>query len=116
VIEAAGISTVLVTMMPYWSEPFGVPRSVAVEFPFVHPLGHAGDGEEQLTVIREALRVLREAREPRTVEDFAEKWNGEEEEWHQRWHPPEPPPIIAWLIEQRRKQAEEKREGEGSQS
>ena len=28
VIEAAGISTVLVTMMPYWSEKVGVPRTL----------------------------------------------------------------------------------------
>lgn len=115
VIEAAGISAVLVTMMPYWSEPLGVPRTLGVEFPFVHPLGHAGDRQEQLMVIREALRVLRDVREPRTVEHLPDKWSGDHDEWYRRWQPPEPPPIIAWLREQRRKQAEERREGEGTQ-
>jgi hypothetical protein len=74
VIEAAGISTVLVTMMPYWSDKVGVPRTLGVEFPFGHPLGHAGDRGEQLAVIREALRVLREAREPGTVEYLEREW------------------------------------------
>ena len=58
VIEAAGISTVLVTMVPYLAEAVGTPRIVGVEFPFGHPLGHAGDREEQMRVIRDALRAL----------------------------------------------------------
>jgi hypothetical protein len=46
VIEAAGISTVVVTMVPYLAEASGAPRIVAVEFPFGHPLGHAHDRDE----------------------------------------------------------------------
>jgi hypothetical protein len=115
VIEAAGISTVVVTMMPYWSQPFGVPRTLAVEFPFVHPLGHAGDREEQVKVIRETLRVLRDAREPGMVEHLPDKWSGDHDEWYRRWQPPELPPVIVWLRKQQRKQAEERRREEGGQ-
>ena len=52
--------TVLVTVMPYWAERLGVPRTVGVEFPYGHPLGRPGDRDTQMGVIREALRLLEE--------------------------------------------------------
>ena len=110
VIEAAGISTVLVTMMPFWSEKMGVPRTLAVEFPFGHALGHAGDRDEQLAVIREALRVLREARQPGTVRHMEREWP-DFEKWKTAWYPPALPPIIKLLVERRREQAIEERKG-----
>jgi len=112
VIEAAGISTVLVTMMPYWSDKVGVPRTLGVEFPFGHPLGHAGDRDEQLAVIREALRVLREASEPGTVEHLEREWP-DSERWKTAWYPPELPPVIKVLLERLRTQAQEERKGSG---
>jgi hypothetical protein len=102
VIEAAGISTVMVTAMPDLAERAGVPRIVGLEFPFGHTLGHAGDREEQMKVIRGALRVLRDAREPNVVEHLPYEWP-DAERWKQQWHPKEPAPIIALLIEQRRR-------------
>ena len=110
VIEAAGISTVLVTMMPFWSEKMGVPRTLAVEFPFGHALGHAGDRDEQLAVIREALRVLRDARQPGTVRHMEREWP-DFEKWKTAWYPPALPPIIKVLVERRREQATEDRKG-----
>jgi hypothetical protein len=102
VIEAAGISTVMVTAMPDLAERAGVPRIVGLEFPFGHTLGHAGDHEEQMKVIRDALRALRDAREPNTVEHLPYEWP-DADRWKQEWHPKEPAPIIALLIEQRRR-------------
>jgi len=107
VIEAAGISTVIVTMMPYFAEAMGVARAVGVAFPFGHPLGHAGDHEEQMTVIGDALRVLREASGPGTVEHLPYEWP-DFERWKTEWQPAEPSPIIALLRERRRAQAEGK--------
>lgn len=101
VIEAAGISTVLVTMVPELAERVGVPRTVGVEFPFSHALGHAGDREEQMKVIRDALRVLRDARRPNTVEHLPYEWP-DFEHWKREWQPREPSPIIGFLMEQRR--------------
>jgi hypothetical protein len=101
VIEAAGISTVLVTMVPELAERVGVPRTVGVEFPFSHALGHAGDREEQMKVIRDALRVLRDARQPNTVEHLPYEWP-DFEHWKREWQPREPAPIIGFLMEQRR--------------
>jgi hypothetical protein len=114
VIEAAGISTVLVTMMPYWAERLGAPRTLGVEFPFGHPLGRAGARDEQLAVLRRALRLLERADAPGAVEHFDQPWQGDFDEWRKRWQPSEPSPIIAFLRERAQQQAQERREGEAS--
>jgi hypothetical protein len=107
--EAAGMSTVLVTMMPYWSEKIGVPRTAAVEFPFGHTVGHAGDAREQAAVIADALRLLAEAREPGTVAHLPYAWP-DFERWMREWLPEKPPPIIRML----RERAEARRREGGS--
>ena len=45
-LEAAGLSTILVTMMPSWAELVGAPRTLAVEFPF----GYSGHPASPLTL------------------------------------------------------------------
>jgi hypothetical protein len=107
VIEAAGISTVVVTMIPYLAEAGGTPRIVAVEFPFGHPLGHAHDHDEQLRVIRDALRALQEIKQANTVVHLPYEWP-DFDYWRTAWHPSEPPPIIQWLRERARQRAEGK--------
>ena len=111
-IEAAGISTVLVTLMPYWAEKMGTPRTLAVEFPFGHLFGRAGEREEQLAVIRSALRLLGSATEPGAIEHYEQPWQGDEREWRRRWQPSEPSPIIAFLRDRAEQQAQERREGD----
>jgi len=93
------MSTVLVTMMPYWAEKIGLPRTVGVEFPFGHTLGHAGEAQEQAGVIGDALRVLAEAREPGTVVHLPYTWP-DFERWKREWQPEKPSPIIRMLREQ----------------
>jgi len=107
VIEAAGIGTVVVTMVPYLAEASGTPRIVAVEFPFGHSLGHAHDRDEQLRVIRDALRALQEIKQANTAVHLPYEWP-DFDYWRTAWHPPEPPPIIQWLREQARQRAEGK--------
>ena len=92
------MSTVLVTMMPFWAERIGVPRTVGVEFPFGHTLGHAGDSQEQAKVIGDALRTLAEAREPGTVAHLPYTWP-DFERWRREWQPEKPSPIIRMLRE-----------------
>ncbi len=108
-IEAAGISTILVTMMPYWAEKLGTPRTLGVEFPYGHPLGRAAERDEQLAVIRSALRVLREAAAAGTIDHFERPWPEDEEEWRRRWQPQEPSPVIKFLRERAQQQAQERR-------
>ena len=108
-MEAAGISTVIVTPMPYFAEALGVARAVGVAFPFGHPLGHAGDRDEQGKVIGDALRVLSEASGPGTVEHLPYEWP-DVERWKTEWQPSEPSPIVALLRERMKAQAEARHE------
>jgi hypothetical protein len=94
IFEDAGMSTVLVTNMPFWSERVGAPRSLGVEFPFGHIIGPAGDSAMQTRVILRALDVLAKAEGPGTIAHFQEPWP-EPLELARRRSEPEPPPPIA---------------------
>jgi len=102
--EEAGISTVLVTLMPFWSERLGVPRTVGVEFPYGHLLGQPGDRDTQMGVIRAALKLLEEATGPGEVRELDYVWPQEVDEAKRDWQPPEPSPIIKMMLGQRRAQ------------
>lgn len=95
--EQQGMSTILVTNMPFWSEKIGVPRTLAVEFPFGHILGQTHDREQQLRVIGAALSVLETAERPGTVVHFQEPWPVPLEEALRECHPEMPPPIMAHM-------------------
>ena len=114
IIEAAGISTVLVTGMPVWSERMGVPRTLGVEFPYGHPLGRPGDTETQLTVIRAALSLLAEAKETETIRELGLEWPQDLDEAKKDWQPAEPSPVVKMMIERRRAAAEAARRPEAS--
>ena len=100
--EAAGMSTMLVTMMPYWAEKLGVPRTVGVEFPYGHPLGQPGDRQTQMGIVRAALVMVAEAKGPGEIREVDLVWPHELSEAKRDWQPPEPSPIIKMMLEQRR--------------
>ena len=93
-LEAAGLSTIFVTNMPYWAEKVGVPRTLAVEHPFAHTLGQPGDAQGQMNIIHQALEVLENASEPGAIIHSPDKWPMPVNEATQAWQPPEPSPII----------------------
>ena len=97
IFEAAGMSTVLVTNMPFWSERVGAPRSLAVEFPFGHIIGPAGDSAMQRRVILQALHVLEKSGQPDTIEHFQEPWPEPLDMARRRSEPEAPPPIAAQM-------------------
>ncbi len=109
--EEAGISTVLVTVMPYWAERLGAPRTVGVEFPYGHPLGQPGDRDTQMGVIHEALRLLEEAAGPGEIRELGYVWPQELDEAKRGWQPLEPSPIIKMMLEQRKAQASKEHGG-----
>ena len=109
-IEEAGISTIVVTMMPFWTEKLGTPRTLGVEFPFGHAFGHADERDQQLAVIRRALDVLRDANAPGTLEHLEQRWPGDEKDWRRRWQPAEPSPIIAFMRERAQRSAKGRRD------
>lgn len=93
-LEAAGLSTILVTNMPFWAEKVGVPRTLAVEFPFGHTLGRPHDVDQQMRVIRQALQVLQTAEGPGSIVHSAETWPVPLKEALQDWQPQEGSPLI----------------------
>jgi len=98
-------------MSPWLAEVVGTPRIVGVEFPFGHPLGHAGDREEQMRVIRDCLRAIVEINGPNTVVELPYVWP-DFDYWSKAWHPLEPSPIVKHLREQARLRAEARRREE----
>ena len=98
--EQAGISTVLITMAPYWAEQHGVPRALAVEFPFAHPIGPIDDKNLQTQVLQEAIAVLGQARGPNTIVHSELAWPGDEREWRRAWQPSEASPLVAKYMDE----------------
>lgn len=99
-LEASGLSTIMVTMMPFWAERVGVPRTLAVEFPFGHTLGQPHNIDQQMRVIRQALEVLETEDEPGAIVESEETWPEPVSEAKANWQPEEPSPIIAIMAPQ----------------
>ena len=100
-IEAAGIPTVVVTMMPATAAELLAPRIVGVEFPFGHPFGMPGDRRMQRTVLELAVSMLAGAAAPGTRVDVDIEWPQPRGEAYKAWQPAEPSPIVAMLLEGR---------------
>ena len=99
-LEAAGLSTILVTTMPFWAERIGVPRTLAVEFPFGHVLGQPHDAAQQMRVILHALEVLETCGAPGTIVDSPETWPVPQKEALRGWQPEEPSPLMTVMAPQ----------------
>ena len=100
-IEAAGIPTAVVTMMPAVAEERRAPRIVGVEFPFGHAFGMPGDRGMQRRVLELALRVLAGAAAPGTRVDLDVEWPVPLREAYRAWQPKEPSPIVKKMLEAR---------------
>ena len=97
-IEAAGIPTVTVTMMPATAAAVLAPRIVGVEFPFGHPFGMPGDRAMQRTVLETALTVLSGAAAFGTHVDVDIEWPVPRSAAYKSWQPREASPIVAMLL------------------
>ena len=73
-MEAAGISTVSISIVREVTERERPPRAVFVKYPFGHPMGQKGDRAGQRRVLLEALQVLVEARERGVIVDLPFRW------------------------------------------
>jgi hypothetical protein len=97
-IEAAGIPTVVVTMMPAVAEERRAPRIVGVEFPFGHAFGMPGDKVMQRRVLELALQVLAGAAPSGTRVDVDIEWPVPLREAYKAWQPKEASPIVRQLL------------------
>lgn len=94
-VEAAGISTIALSMIPDLTAAWGAPRVAAIEFPFGRPLGQPRDTATQRAVLASALEVLGDAARSGAVVHLPFEWPEPAEQVH--WHPKEPSPIIRLL-------------------
>jgi hypothetical protein len=99
VIEATGIPTVTVTMMPDLAEKYRASRVLGVEFPFGHSFGVVGDAEMQTRTLRASLDLLSTATEPETRVDVDTVWPGDRKQAYKDWQPSEPSPIVKHNLE-----------------
>jgi len=104
-IEAAGIPTVTVTMMPALAEERRAPRIVGVEFPYGHAFGMPHDAAMQRRTLELALRVLAGAPSFGTRVDLDVEWPVPLREAYRAWQPKEPSPIVKKMLEVRQANA-----------
>jgi len=100
-IEAAGIPTVVVTMMPAVAVERRAPRIVGVEFPFGHAFGMPDDKTMQRRVLEVALRVLAGASGFGTRVDVDIEWPVPLRDAYKAWQPHEASPIVRKLLASR---------------
>jgi hypothetical protein len=74
VIEASGIPTVSLSMIPDLTRAVGVPRLAGLSYPLGRPLGNPHDAEGQRAVLRALLEVLPRAVEPDTYVELPFVW------------------------------------------
>jgi hypothetical protein len=95
-MEARGLVTVSLTNMPFITEKIGVPRAVAVEFPFGMIWGHPGDRRMEREIMLHMLDAVETIEKPGTIVELPYTWP--EEEFRKRdWFPKEPTP---WMSSQ----------------
>ena len=99
IVEAAGIPTVIVSMLPDIAERFRLPRIVGVEFPFGHPFGVPHDRAMQRTVALAALSVYERDDLPARI-DVPIAWPIDWKTAYKGWQPKEAAPIVAYLKNQ----------------
>jgi D-proline reductase (dithiol) PrdB len=99
VIEEAGISTVILNMIPAYQRSVGAPRVAAISHPFGRPYGDVGDADTQRAVLLAALRVLETATMPGEIVPLPFRWSQEPKAT--KWEPDEPSPIVAMLFTSR---------------
>lgn len=78
-IEAAGISTISISIVRSLSEKIKPPRTVFLPWPFGHPMGEPFNAAQQRTVLVAALDALYSISTPAQIVDLPYKWKREKQ-------------------------------------
>jgi hypothetical protein len=94
-IEAAGFSTISLSMIPELTASAGAPRIAAIEHPFGMTLGRPGDAASQLAVLGTAVRALEAMLTPGAIAHLPFDWTSRERSALSIRRPPPPtrPPV-----------------------
>ena len=71
-LEESGISTVTMSLLKEITEKIRPPRALEVPYGFGFPLGRPNDARVQHAILKEALQMLVEAKEPGEIWEFKE--------------------------------------------
>ena len=74
VLEAKGIPTVALSMIPDLTRAVGVPRLAGIGYPMGRPLGRPSDADGQRAVLRSMLELLANAHAPDTYVELPFVW------------------------------------------
>lgn len=74
VLEAGGIPTVSLSMIPAFTRAVGVPRLAGLSYPMSRPMGRPGDADGQRAVLGATLALLDGAMAPDTYVELPFMW------------------------------------------
>ena len=75
ILEAGGIPTVSLSMIPDLTRAVGVPRLVGISHPMGQPSGRPGDADRQGKVLRAMLEMLESASGPGSYVELPFEWH-----------------------------------------
>jgi hypothetical protein len=73
-LEAAGISTILITVRPEITTGVGAPRSMYVRFPLGNSVGEPGRSDQQRTILLAAFDALQRLDQPGLMVEAPFRW------------------------------------------
>jgi D-proline reductase (dithiol) PrdB len=97
VLEAKGIPTVSLSMIPDLTRAAGVPRLAGIAYPMGRPLGRPHDADGQRAVLRAMLGLLATAHEPDTYRELPFVWPESPAQARNVSKDLPPPPIVELL-------------------
>lgn len=97
VIEASGIPTVTMSMIPDLTRAVGVPRLAGISYPMGRPLGRPHDSDGQRAVLRATLELLASASGPDTYIELPFNWHESPAQARNASKDLAPPPIVELL-------------------
>lgn len=97
VLEASGIPTVSLSMIPDLTRAVGVPRLAGIAYPMGRPLGQPHDADGQRAVLRALLELLPSASGPDTYVELPFVWPESPARARNASKDLPPPPIVALL-------------------
>ena len=97
VLEASGISTVALSMIPELTRAVGVPRLAGISYPMGRPMGRPHDADGQRAVLRQTLQLLGDASGPDSYIDLPFEWPESPSKARNASKDLAPPPIVELL-------------------
>jgi len=97
VLEARGIPTVALSMIPELTRAVGVPRLAGISYPMGRPFGRPHDADGQRAVLRQLLDVLSSAPGPDTYVELPFVWPESPAQARNASKDLPPPPIVELL-------------------